>query len=123
MNYIPNIITKKWLDEQYETGKILPVKELKDGCIYKGSCRNAGIALWDKATEKFYYIRYKWGTEFIEKINNLENDDGYDLFIPYYKIDAEENKNVIKLRTMFAKYIKKIIRNDIGLRELFKIIN
>lgn len=59
----------------------IPKKDLIVGKSYKGFCRNADTAEWDG--EVFWYTRYKFGDTFDEEINHFEDDDGYDLFIPF----------------------------------------
>lgn len=63
----------------------IPKSELKVGCQYKGYCRNASTAIW--LGDKFEYQRYKFGETFPEKINHFEDDNGYDLFVPYKKLN------------------------------------
>ena len=67
----------RWVDEIYE-----PIKksELVEGQTYKGICRNADKAIWNG--NQFVYTRRKFGTEYSEKINHYEDDDGYDVFVP-----------------------------------------
>lgn len=62
----------------------IPKSELKVGDRYKGYCRNASEAVW--LGDKFEYIRYKFGDTFKETINHFEDDNGYDLFVPYEKL-------------------------------------
>ena len=71
---IPNLI---------EWGAI-PKSQLIIGKTYKGYCRNASEAIW--LGDKFEYQRYKFGDTFPEKINHFEDDNGYDLFVPYEEI-------------------------------------
>lgn len=71
---IPNLI---------EWGAI-PKSQLTVGKTYKGYCRNADKAVW--LGDKFEYDRYKFGATFKEKINHFEDDNGYDLFVPYEEI-------------------------------------
>lgn len=62
----------------------IPKSELKIGSKYKGYCRNAHEAVW--LGDKFEYQRCKFGEIFPEKINHFEEDDGYDLFVPYEEL-------------------------------------
>ena len=48
---------------------------------YMGICRNANIAKWNG--EKFEYQRTKFGSTFVETINHFEDDNGYDVFVPF----------------------------------------
>ena len=62
----------------------IPKSQLVVGRTYKGYCRNASEAIW--LGDKFEYQRYKFGDTFPEKINHFEDDNGYDLFVPYEEI-------------------------------------
>ena len=69
------------LKHYYEKG-IVKKEDLIDGAFYLGLCRNAGIAKWDAEKNVFWYLRFKMGTKYFEKINHISDDDGYDLFLP-----------------------------------------
>lgn len=62
----------------------IPKEKLELGCEYEGHCRNSDTAIW--RGEYFEYVRYKFGDTYIEKINHFEDDDGYDVFVPYKKL-------------------------------------
>lgn len=66
----------------------IPKKDLVIGKTYLGSCRNSSEATWNGVD--FEYVRYKFGTSYIEHINHFEDDDGFDLFIPLY--ESERSK-------------------------------
>lgn len=53
------------------------------GAYYRGRCRNASIARYNAETNRFVYMRQKFGSVFPEDICHAENDDGFDLFEPY----------------------------------------
>lgn len=57
-------------------------KDLVDGAVYNGHCRNAREARWDAKRGVFVYRRRKFGSEFDEDINHPEDDDGFDFFVP-----------------------------------------
>ena len=59
-----------------------------DGEYYRGDCRNSEYAVWIKRIDKFVYIREKFGSKFPETINHPEDDDGYDLFLPFSLIKS-----------------------------------
>lgn len=61
--------------------RVLRKAELKEGETYKGNCRNASEAVWHG--DHFTYIRRKWGSSFEEDINHFEDDNGYDVYVPY----------------------------------------
>lgn len=58
----------------------IPSSELIVGKKYYGHCRNADAAVW--LGDKFEYERTKFGSSYREHINNFDNDNGYDLFVP-----------------------------------------
>jgi len=64
----------------------IPKGELVVGETYKGNCRNSYIAVWDGKV--FWYDRYKFGSTFRESINHYEDDDGYDVFVPFETDDS-----------------------------------
>lgn len=59
----------------------IPKNELVVGKTYKGNCRHSETAVWDG--NFFWYDRYKFGSTFRESINHYEDDDGYDVFVPF----------------------------------------
>ena len=77
--HLPNPIPFGMYNELYKKG-IVPKKDLVKNTYYKGKCRNSNIALWNGF--EFVYMRYKHGTYIIDTINHLEDDNGFDLFIP-----------------------------------------
>lgn len=72
-------------DHQLNT-EPLPImkKDLVEGAYYGGYCRNADKAVW--TGKEFIYRRYKFGDWFDETINHFEDDDGYDVFVPFEEI-------------------------------------
>ena len=61
----------------------IPKSKLEFGKTYIGNCRNTTEATWNG--KEFVYERYKFGTQYLDKINHFEDDDGYDLFVPLYE--------------------------------------
>lgn len=61
----------------------IPKRDLIPGHTYYGDCRNSSIAVW-LGEGVFEYQRNKFGIPHSEKINHYEDDDDYDLFIPYH---------------------------------------
>lgn len=59
----------------------IPLNKLEVDKTYIGCCRNANEAVWKG--EYFIYQRYKFGLTFPEKINHFQNDNGYDVFVPF----------------------------------------
>lgn len=84
------------IDHSYEP--IIAKENLVDGAYYNGRCRNASIARWSAATQTFFYIRSKFGYEFVEAIKCPEDDKKYDVFVaesicenPPYEIDYDKS--------------------------------
>lgn len=78
--------------ELYRKG-ILPKKNLVKGHYYYGKCRNAKVALWNGY--EFVYMRDFWGKSFFpEEINHLEDDNGFDVFIPLREVVPTEEQRV-----------------------------
>lgn len=81
------VITTQKLQNAYDKGMIAKA-DLVDGASYLGRCRNASVAKWNATTEKFTYIRTKFGSSFEEDIVHPENDEGYDIFVPIRAVEA-----------------------------------
>jgi hypothetical protein len=64
--------------------KFIFVGELEKDSFYYGTCRNASFAFWDGI--KFTYVRYGLGGCYLEDINHIDDDDGYDCFYPIEKL-------------------------------------
>jgi hypothetical protein len=93
--HLPKPIPFAMYNELYEKG-IVRKSNLKKNHYYYGDCRNANVALWNGF--EFVYNRYKFGSYFIETIKHIEDDNGFDLFVPLKEIenDKVEDKNRIK---------------------------
>jgi len=74
------------LNAYYDAG-VIKKDDLIDGAYYQGLCRNSDVAKWDNGKNCFVYMRYKFGNTFAEDINNISDDNGYDLFLPFNKLD------------------------------------
>lgn len=77
---LPKDVYEKYVIPNYIRCGAIPKKNLIEGKEYEGSCRNSGKAIWKG--DHFEYIRYKFGSSYIDEINHFEDDDGHDLFIP-----------------------------------------
>lgn len=95
---MPNPIDKNWLDNMSKSNAIVLKKDLVEGSFYYGSCRNSRVAIWDGT--QFIYVRTKFGSKFKETINHPEDDNGFDLFHPYF---------LIKEKYLNIPYIKEEI--------------
>lgn len=88
---LPNPLKELHYNVLYRAG-VLKKEQLEDGKYYRGSCRNAEIAMWDEKGNCFWYMRHKFGDIFEEKINHLQDDDGHDLFVPLEKVEPKEDE-------------------------------
>jgi len=78
--HLPKPIPYTIFNEIYSKG-IISKKDLAKNRYYRGKCRNANVALWNGY--EFIYMRTKFGSTFVEDIKHPEDDNGYDLFIPF----------------------------------------
>jgi len=83
--HLPQPIPYGMYNELYKKG-IIPKKDLLKNHYYKGKCRNATVALWNGF--EFVHMRYKFGDFRLDSVNHLEDDNGFDLFVP---LMVEEN--------------------------------
>jgi len=63
----------------------IPKSDLVVGKDYLGDCRNASRATWNG--EELEYLRYKWGSHYVDTTPHFEDDDGSDFFIPIKQLD------------------------------------
>ena len=71
---------------------LIPKYELVHGQWYSGACRNASQAVWNSASQKFFYRRTKFGSTFWDEIEHPEDDRGYDLFFPTIAINEPQGE-------------------------------
>ena len=72
---------KKPIENRYNAAKnYIPKAELVDGAYYKGQCRNANVARWNAAKNKFYHWRTKFRCKYVETIFCPEDDQTFDVF-------------------------------------------
>lgn len=88
---LPKPIPKGLYNELFKKG-IIPKNELIIGKYYMGKCRNTSVAKWNG--NEFFYMRSKFGYWFIDKINHIEDDNRYDLFIPIKMVEPNESQIV-----------------------------
>jgi calcineurin-like phosphoesterase family protein len=79
----PQNYSQLWYKKAVELNKFIPKNKLKHLCFYKGTCRNADFAQWNEEKNCFIHLRNKWGIEYLEEIEAIEDDKGYDVFIPH----------------------------------------
>lgn len=72
-----------------EAGAI-PKALLKDGAYYLGDHRNATVARWCAAKDRFEYWRTKFTARYIDDCNHFEDDDGFALFVPIREATQEQ---------------------------------
>jgi calcineurin-like phosphoesterase family protein len=98
--HVPRNYSTKWYELSVKYQGFIPMSKLQHGKFYKGRCRNALWAYWDAQEQLFYYIREKFGSEFVESICPVEKDNGFDLFVPQdeYLITPEEETKFWQLK-------------------------
>lgn len=74
------------INEYLEAGAIAK-KDLISGAWYIGQSRSTEIAQWISTTERFNFIRYKMGGEYIDHIPHFSDEDLNDVFIPIKRIE------------------------------------
>jgi len=90
--HLPQPIPGDLYRELYRKG-IVAKKDLKKNHYYYGKCRNARVALWNGY--EFIYMRQQGNLTFYpEEIFHLEDDNGYDLFVPLKVVDPTEEQRV-----------------------------
>lgn len=97
INYIhlPKPIPYALYNELYEKGIVRKIN-LKKNHYYFGACRNSDVALWNGF--EFVYNRHKFGTYYIDTIKHIEDDNGYDLFIPLKELKKDEIDEINKIK-------------------------
>ena len=68
--------------------------EEEDKEVISYTINGISYAIWNADKEKFEYVRYKFGTSYIERLNCIE-----DVFIPYNEV----NTILFQLVTNFLK--------------------
>jgi hypothetical protein len=93
---LPRNSTDLTFDRYYDAG-VMRKDQLVDGGYYFGVCRNSSVAKWDVNNDCFQYMRYKWGRNFLDTIKYMTDDDHYDVFMPFEKIDGNlEEDEIVK---------------------------
>lgn len=69
------------LNKAEEAGMVAK-RNLVDGQVYLGHCRNSSKATWSAEKVCFVYDRTKFGSTFTEVIKHPEDDIGFDIFVP-----------------------------------------
>jgi len=93
--HLPKPIPYALYNELYNKG-IIRKSDLKKNHYYFGKCRNSDVALWNGF--EFVYNRYKFGSYYIDSVNNIEDDNGFDLFIPLKELKKEEIEEINKIK-------------------------
>lgn len=83
---------------------LIPKYELVHGQWYSGICRNADKAVWNSASQKFFYRHTKFGSIFWDEVEHPEDDRGHDLFFPTVAINEPQGEFNEQLRSPSAEY-------------------
>lgn len=79
---------QKLVKEYLEAGAIAK-ENLIPGAWYIGQSRSANVAQWFPNPGRFYFIRYKMDGKYVDDIHHFQDDNGYDLFIPFKLIEIQ----------------------------------
>ena len=66
---------------------------LVTGAYYVGVCRNANIARWDG--KLFHHWREKYGSRFVETIKHREDDEQFDVFDAWMRVNPNEVQEIL----------------------------
>ena len=72
-------------------------QDLVHGAWYVGHCRNAEYAKWNGEKKHFVHWRWKFAVKYPETILHPEDDQVYDVFEPYEKVDKPDFVEEIEL--------------------------
>jgi len=94
---VPIGFNQVWYKVAVDKNCFIPKIKLKEKTFYVGNCRNATWAYFYQ--NKFLYIRSKFGNEFIEAIDLIEDNGDYDVFIPHeeYNITEDEKNSFLEM--------------------------
>lgn len=73
--------------EEYLKAGAIAKEDLISGGWYIGQSRSTNIAQWFSNPGRFYFIRYKMDGKYVDDIHHFQDDDGYDLFIPFKLVE------------------------------------
>ena len=75
------------LEEAEKYKRCVKKPDLVDGAYYDGHSRNANVARWNAARKVFTHWRDKCGKRFLEDIHHPDDEQTYDVFWAWKKID------------------------------------
>ena len=82
-------------------------EDLEEWAYYIGYCRNASIAMW--ANSKWHYLREKFGSIFDDRVEAIEDFEGFDIFVPVKKIDDSLWEEAFKIyNSLSNEELKKL---------------
>lgn len=88
-NYHSQEEFQQLIKEYIEAGAI-PKDKLISGGWYIGQSRNCSIGQWFSKPGKFYFIKYKMGGKYVDDIPHFQDDNGFDVFVPFKLIFIDE---------------------------------
>jgi len=74
------------LVEAYLQAGAIAKEDLIDGAWYTGQSRSTNIAQWFRHGG-FHFPRYKFSGKYVDNINHFQDDDGYDVFVPFKLVE------------------------------------
>lgn len=89
----PGMITSTEAEElakEYIEAGAIAKEDLISGGWYIGQSRSTNIAQWFPKPGRFYFIRYKMDGKYVDDIHHFQDDNGYDVFIPFKHIIIDD---------------------------------
>jgi hypothetical protein len=79
------------------TAEPLAKSSLVAGAYYVGICRSARVARWDGAM--FHHWRLKFGAQFVETIKHRDDDETFDVFDAWARVENVHEVREIPIAT------------------------
>ena len=73
-------------EADYYAKGVIRKKDFVDGAVYRGESRCTDEATWCAERNMFEYKRTKFGETFTDVVDALEDDRGYDVFLPVERL-------------------------------------
>jgi hypothetical protein len=77
-------------DQHPKSRPIIARTDLVHGMYYEGHCRNAKVARWNGERGAFIHWRTKFGSTFLEGIKHPDDEQHFDVFLPFRQLDEAE---------------------------------
>ena len=87
----------------------IPMNLCKDGYLYETDGRNLGLGIFCKKDSSFIYLRYKWGSTFIDQEYHWDTGAPYGTCKPLKELEFfESTENNTLTEDKVFKYLKNV---------------